>query len=118
MGYVREWMPIQNAFEIRHETQSSRNLSQATKEDSRAITIAACIQVFRITRIANDGSGRNAAQLKRSGCEARNADHDVGRKWGVLETGNYLYLGSIRLQFGCQGAQPLRVARAKQHAFY
>ncbi len=32
MGHIGEWMPIQNAFEIGHETQPARNLSQTTKE--------------------------------------------------------------------------------------
>ena len=64
VGYIREWVPIQNSFEIGCETQSSRNLAQASKEDSGAIDVAARTQVFWVARIANDGSGRNAAQLK------------------------------------------------------
>ena len=64
MGHIREWMPIQNAFEIRHETQSTRNLSQTTKEDSGAINSPRGTQVFRVARIANDGLGGNAAQVK------------------------------------------------------
>ena len=36
MGHIREWMPIQNSAEIRHESQSARDLSQSAKEDSGA----------------------------------------------------------------------------------
>jgi hypothetical protein len=64
MSNIREWMPIENAFEIGHESQSARNLSKTTKEDSGARHIAARTQVFRVARIANDGLGRNAAEAK------------------------------------------------------
>ena len=64
MGHIRDWMPIQNAFEIGHETQPARNLPQSTKEDSGVAHIAAGTEVFRVARIANDGLGRNAAQAK------------------------------------------------------
>ncbi len=67
MGYIGEWMPIQNAFEIGHETQPARNLSQATEEDSGARHIGARTEVFRVTRIADDGFGCYAAQLKGGG---------------------------------------------------
>jgi hypothetical protein len=98
MGYIREWMPIQNAFEIGYETQTARNLSQATKEDPGARHIGSRTEVFRVTRIADDGFGCYAAQLKGWGRNASRADHDVGRILDLFETGCDFYLNSIRFQ--------------------
>src|SRR5580692_5592502 len=117
MGYIREWMPIQNAFEIGHETQPTRDLSQATKEDSGEWHIGARTEVFRVTRIADDGFGCYAAQLKGGGRHAGRADRDIGRIWDLIETCCDFYLGSIGLQLGCKSLKPLRIASAKNHAF-
>src|ERR1700691_5913828 len=98
MGYIREWMPIQNTCEIGHETQPARYLSQATKKDSGARHIKARTEVFRVTRIADDGFGCYLAQLKGGGRHACRADHDVGRIWDLFETGCDFYISSIRFQ--------------------
>lgn len=117
MGHVREWMPIQNALQIGHETQPVWNLSHASEEDSSARHIAVRTQVFGVAGIANDGFGRNAAKTKGRRSQARRANHDVGLMRGLFETGCDFYGRSIRLQLGGEGAEPFRVACAKYYAF-
>src|SRR5208337_619226 len=68
-------------------------------------------------RIANDGLGPNAAQAKRWEREARRADRDVDATRDLLDTDCDFYYRSISLQLGGEDAEPLRVARAKHHAF-
>jgi len=117
MRYIGKWMPIQNAFEIRNETQPARNLSQATKEDAGTRHLATRAQVFRIARIADYSFGRNAAQSKPRGSQASRTDHHVSRTRDLFEMGCDFHHRSISLQFGGEAAKPLNVARAKHHAF-
>src|ERR1700736_1340876 len=78
MDHIGEWMPINNAVKLRRESQSASDLSQTTEEDFCVRHLRAWGQVLRVTRIANDGAGRDPAQQKRRRRQARRADHDVG----------------------------------------
>ena len=95
-------------MKIRRESQSASDLSQASKEDFGARHLRVWRQVLRITCIANNGLGRDAAQQKRRRRQTRRADHDIGlggeslaivfQKIVLLEIGRDLHLNSIGLQ--------------------
>ena len=112
MDHIGERVPIQDSMKIRLKPQSGGDLSQSSEKDFSARQLRAWGEVLRVARIADDCFGCNAAQPKRGGSQARRADHDVGRKRKLIETGCDFNLGSIRLQLGRKCAQPLRVARA------
>src|SRR5947209_6232512 len=65
VNYIGKWMPIQNSMKIRRESQSARDLSQTSEEDFSATHLRVGREVLRVTRIANDGVWRDAAQQKR-----------------------------------------------------
>ena len=69
MGDIRKGILVQNAANIGKKAQSSRDLSHAAKEDSRAGDIRIRSHVLWVTRVANDCFG--AMPPNRSEGEAR-----------------------------------------------
>src|SRR5579863_2954433 len=61
VSHVGEWMPIEDSAKIGRETQSPRDLSEASEEYAGSRHVRAGGQVLRVPCIANNGLGCDAA---------------------------------------------------------
>src|SRR6516164_8733347 len=115
------WTKSGNGWRLRIPQKSGTNVIPPVicpRPPKKTLTsgISALGEVLRVAGIANDGVGRDPAQQKRRGREARGTDHEVGLGGESLEIDCNLYLNSMGFQLRCKPAQSLQVARAEQHA--